>query len=97
MCLPTNGWKNKGGTGDKYCNCGSWKNHWINNSKKSWPSVCSISGCFNIPTLGAHIYNRNVQGEYIAPACDSCNRLSDEFYLKPGVTLVRANKQLTCG
>jgi hypothetical protein len=68
----------------------------MNTTGKSWPSTCSIEGCTNKATLGAHIYNPNVSGEQIVPACDSCNKLSDEFSLKGSITLVSANKQDTC-
>lgn len=96
MNVTANGWKNKKGTGSRSCNCGSWKNHWINNTNKSWPNTCSIAGCNNIATLGAHIINSSVSGERIVPACDSCNKLHGEFNLKGGVTLVSANKKETC-
>jgi hypothetical protein len=96
MSLPADGWKNKAGTGNRSCRCGSWKQHWINATGKSWPKKCSIAGCDNDATLGAHIVNSKVSGGKIAPACDSCNKLSGEFSLKGGVTLVSANKQETC-
>ena len=96
MTLPSTGWKNKRGTGNRSCNCGSWKQHWINHSEKSWPDKCSILGCSNKATLGAQKNNPNVSGEKIAPACDSCNKLNSTFNLKIGVTLVSANKQNTC-
>ncbi len=94
--ITATGWKNKKGTGDRSCKCGSWKQHWINNSGKAWPDKCSVSGCNNVATLGAHIINSDVSGEYIVPACDSCNKLSSEFNLKGEITLVPANKQKTC-
>ena len=90
------GWKNKVGTAERACKCGSWKNHWIKFSGKSWPSTCSVSGCNNKATVGAHVYNKNVSGEKIIPACDSCNKRADAFSLKAGVTLVSANKSETC-
>ncbi len=96
MGLPCKGWKNKAGTGVRSCTCGTWKQHWINHSNKSWPSACSVQGCTNSATLGAHIYNTNVTSEKIVPMCDSCNKLQDEFSLKVGVTLVPANKSLSC-
>ena len=96
MSVTAYGWKNKKGTGGRSCKCGSWKNHWINNTGKSWQSTCSIAGCNNPATLGAHIINSSVSGEKIVPACDSCNKLDGEFNLKGGVTLVSANKQETC-
>ena len=36
------GWKNKVGTADRACKCGSWKNHWIKFSDKAWPAKCSV-------------------------------------------------------
>lgn len=96
MSITASNWKNKGGTSNRSCNCGTWKQHWLNVSNKIWPSTCSISGCSNTPTLGAHIINLNVSGERIIPACDSCNKLVDEFDLKGGVSLVPANKSTTC-
>jgi len=96
MGITAIGWSNKGGTSDRYCNCGSWKKHWLNSSKESWPSSCSVNNCSNTPTLGGHIINPNVTGEKIAPMCDSCNKLSNSFDLKFGVTLVSANKADTC-
>ena len=96
MALTASGRKNKKGTGERSCKCGSWKQHWINNSGKSWPEKCSVLGCNNSATLGAHVINSEVSGEYIIPACDSCNKLSSEFNLKGGTTLVPANKQKTC-
>ena len=89
-------WKNKKGTGERACACGSWKNHWINFAKKSWPEECSVDGCTNAPTLGAHIINSKVSGEKIVPMCDSCNKIESEFDLKVGITLVSANKKETC-
>jgi hypothetical protein len=53
-------------------------------------------GCNHKATLGAHIINNNVPGEYIVPACDSCNKSSTEFDLKGGIKLVSANRQKTC-
>ena len=98
MSIMPNGWKNKKGTGNRSCKCGSWKQHWINNSEKAWPDNCSVQGCNNKATLGAHIFNTdsNVSGEFIIPTCDSCNKLDEVFDLKVGVTLVSANKQKTC-
>ena len=94
--ITASNWKNKNGTSNRSCNCGTWKNHWINNSGKSWPKECSVEGCSNTPTLGAHIINSSVSGEKIAPFCDSCNKLSGTFNLKGGITVVSANKSDTC-
>lgn len=94
---PCSGWKNKAGTGNRSCICGSWKNHWINFSDEPWPEKCSVSGCSNKATLGAHVYNPNVTGEHIVPMCDSCNKRIYSFSLKDGITLISANQSETCG
>ena len=94
-----NGWKNKKGTSDRKCTCGSWKQHWINVSGKKWPKVCSIRGCNNEATLGAHIFHPNVEGEQIVPSCEACNNPSDKdgaFSLKSDTVYVPANKSKTC-
>ena len=96
MAIISKGWKNKKGTGERSCKCGSWKQHWLNFSNKDWPDTCSIYGCNNSATLGAHIFNSKVSDEYIVPACDSCNKMDIEFNLKGGTTLVHANKAKTC-
>ena len=89
-------WKNKKGTSERSCVCGSWKNHWINFAKKDWPQYCSVQGCNNAPVLGAHVINAKVEGERIVPMCDSCNKLQGTFNLKGGVPVVKANTQETC-
>jgi len=97
MSVPTTGWSNKGGTTDRACNCGTWKDHWKKFSKKSWPTSCSVQGCSNPPTLGGHVINPAVTGERIVPMCDSCNRLSSTFSLKGGITVTKANRSESCG
>lgn len=94
--MTQHGWKNKKGTCARSCKCGSWKQHWINYSKKSWPDNCSVDGCTNSPTLGAHVINPSVSGEKIVPMCDSCNQKEGSFSLKTSATLVSANKEETC-
>ena len=51
MDITATGWKNKGGTGVRSCKCGSWEQHWLNYSGKSWPTQCSVFGCSNQATL----------------------------------------------
>lgn len=97
MELPAENWKNKKGTAERSCSCGSWKQHWINNSNESWPTKCSVKGCTNDAELGAHVINLKVSGEHIVPMCNSCNQLNSEFELKGKVRLVSANVANTCG
>lgn len=96
MVLTEIGWKNKAGTGGRVCRCGSWQQHWINFTRKPWPTYCSVVGCFNAPTLGAHLINQNVEGEWIVPLCESCNKRGDVFNLKDGTTVESANTSQTC-
>ena len=94
-----NGWKNKRGTCEKdYCSCGCCKDHWLNFSNQEWPDQCSVVGCNNRATDGAHMYNSNESmREWIVPTCHKCNTTYDtELPLKNGITLVSANKSITC-
>ena len=95
MGLTCIGWKNKNGTSERNCKCGSWKDHWIKNSKESWPLTCSAADCNNFAEVGAHVINSNEPGEWIIPLCRVCNKRIGEFSIKDGVTLVSANKALT--
>lgn len=97
MSLPGSGWSNKSGTENRNCNCGSWKQHWINYAKKDWPSSCRVFGCNSAATLGAHVYHPNATGERISPMCNSCNGLSGTFGFKASTTLPSANTSKTCG
>ena len=97
MSITATGWKNKSGTSVRSCKCGTWAQHWVNYANKPWPSECSVLGCSNSPTLGAHVINPGVTGERIVPMCDSCNGLAGSFTLKGGVTLPSANTAETCG
>ena len=92
MALESTGWKNKNGTGDRSCKCGSWKNHWMMVSSKLWPRKCQVRGCSNGATLGAHVYNSEPCGEWIIPMCESCNKRTDEFAVEYSTDFVRANE-----
>lgn len=89
-------WKNKNGTSERFCKCGSWKDHWLNFSNKEWPEKCSFANCNNKAELGAHIYDTKDHKEFIVPACSSCNKIKEEFNLKTFTRLVSANKSETC-
>ena len=97
MTFPYSGWKNKIGTTDRACSCGTWKNHWLQCSDKPWPAYCSVYGCLHPPSLGTHIVNLSVSDQQIVPMCSSCNRLDLIFNLNVGVTSVSANKSKACG
>lgn len=93
MDITATGWKNKRGTAAHSCECGAWRQHWVNKSGMNWPAECSVLGCSGAPTLGAHVIKANVTGERIVPMCGSCNGVDRSFDLKGGITLVSA----TCG
>lgn len=97
MNIPTTGWSNKVGTQDRACGCGTWKDHWVKYSEKSWPTVCSVNGCSSRATVGAHVINGAVKGERIVPMCDACNKRSGTFTLKGGISVPSANRSETCG
>ena len=92
MVLSCNNWQNKKGTAERNCLGGAWKNHWLYITSKPWPSTCSVRGCTASPTLGAHVFHANVEGERIVPMCDACNKKSVEFSLKDGISIPPANR-----
>jgi hypothetical protein len=94
--IPSSNWHNVVGSSTRHCRCGTWKQHWINFSGKLWPISCTVFGCYNPATLGAHIQNDQVNGERIVPMCASCNGKGLPFSLKFDTTLVKANQGLTC-
>ncbi len=95
--LSTEGWSNRIGTAELDCVCGSWRQHWVNHSGESWPSQCSVLGCTNPATVGAHIVQPAVTGVRIAALCDACNKRSGTFTLKDGTRLAQSNVAATCG
>lgn len=97
MTLPTGGWTNATGTTDDTCPCDTWKDHWKNNTDKSWPATCSVVNCNNSANVGAHVDNADAQGTWIVPMCSSCNGTDGSFDLKGGVTLVPAKTLKGCG
>jgi len=95
MYFPLTGWKNKNGTSERSCSCGSWKNHWINNSGKPWPVFCCASDCMLQAEVGAHVINFTLSGEWIIPLCKGCNQRIDEFSISEYTTPVSGNKEKT--
>lgn len=90
------GWKNKRGTGNRNCRCGSWKQHWLNFSGRGWPNNCCVKWCGEEAEVGAHIFNLRVSGEKIVPMCRACNNRDDNFDLNADTVLVSANQSETC-
>lgn len=89
-------WKNKAGTTDRKCKCGSWKEHWVNISQNTWPEKCGVLGCDNKADVGAHVLINGGSKEYIMPMCKACNASTDNFRKKRTVEVVSANKNETC-
>ncbi len=85
-------WGNKVGTTERDCSCGSWMNHWVKMTGKAWPMTCSVEGCDEKATLGAHVYHANVEGERIVPMCAGCNKKGEKFNLKGGTSVPSARR-----
>ncbi len=89
--------KNKGGTKDRECSCGSWKKHWENFSGQTWPEKCVVDGCNNEAAVGAHIIKADgSKDEFIVPMCEKCNSREGTFYIEKTNLCVPANKSKTC-
>lgn len=90
--------KNRRGTGNNRCYCGSWLRHWVRFSKKR-AGNCKALGCYNTATEGAHVNKVNSVDSkwYIVPFCVGHNQTSGNINLKPYTKLVSANVRQTCG
>jgi hypothetical protein len=79
------------------CDCGSWLDHWYNETG-SFRITCSVLGCSDVATVGAHVVDVSRRGtkprHWIVPTCHQCNMASDELAIKVSVALVSANTQL---
>ena len=84
------GWRNANGTSDDIDNtCGSWKQHYIDETGQPWPDTCRHRGCNNTAEDGCHVYNSTRFGRklFIVPLCKGCNHIDRSFNLKPGTVL----------
>lgn len=96
--------KNEVGTSRRSpCSCGSWLSHWKKYAKTS-PGKCSVAGCKNDASVGAHITRPNAKIEnykthsYIVPMCDDHNGQHGKIFTsKQNCTFVWANVSKTCG
>lgn len=88
--VPQAGWKNKPKTGELECyTCGTWISHWESCTGKDRPSKCSVAGCNKDVTDGAHVFNTDLLGTWIAPTCHECNvSIKNTFSLKKDTILV---------
>jgi hypothetical protein len=89
--------KNLIGTGGKSCSCGSWLQHWENNTITRVPLLCVANGCNNFAKVGGHVKKTDTGANdaFIIPICDSCNNLTEEYTVLDG-HFVSANKSKTC-
>ena len=84
------GWRNANGTSKDVDNtCGSWKQHYIEETGLPWPDTCRHRGCNNIAEDGCHIFNPTKFGTkvYIVPLCKACNHIKGPFSLKNNTVL----------
>ncbi len=96
MSISTKEWSNKNGSGDQTCTCGTWEEHWLNFSNESWPESCSVEGCLNSATVGAHVINPQIFGERIVPMCGLCHQSRGSFNLKTNIAVPSAVTEKTC-
>ena len=93
---------NINGTSDNKCKCGSWKAHWekFNEGKDTWPTYCSVYGCLETATVGAHVQKETDSNKwFIIPFCDKHNgpEFKGESIDVPDYTsFASANRSETC-
>jgi hypothetical protein len=84
----------RGTAGRRRCACGSWLDHWYNETRSS-RVICGVYGCGEMATVGAHVEIMRGQdrGHYIVPTCHACNMNPEIMDLKADVIAVSANTQ----
>lgn len=89
---------NINGTSSNTCRCGSWKQHWINQSGERWPAYCSVIGCMERASVGAHVQKiRGSQSWYIIPLCTHHNnQFGQDAEVSEYTRFISANKSDTC-
>lgn len=86
--LPVVGWKNKSATNAIKRLPGEGRQYWLEYYKGTpWPAQCSEYYCDNVAIEGAHIYNEEISGEWIAPMCHLHNATTETFTLKHEIRL----------
>ncbi len=92
--------KNINGISAKRCPCGSWLQHWVNNSGQLLPRYCAEAACVRSPSIGAHV-QKDIAGDdhwYIVPLCATHNAMTGKsIEVSTYVTFVSANVSETCG
>ena len=92
--------RNIHGTTNLRCSCGSWLKHWKKGAK-SYRATCAVRGCSSEAEVGAHVISvdkRTDRQWWIAPFCKKHNHPNNEsrMFLNSRITLVSANKNITC-
>lgn len=90
--------RNVRGTAGRLCACGSWLDHWYNETR-SRRTMCAVLGCANDVAVGAHVHELTTKRganweQFIVPLCQPCNMSRDDLLVDVRIELVSANTQL---
>jgi hypothetical protein len=91
--------KNLNGTTDnKKCPCGSWLDHWKNNTGDDSP-FCAVAACPREAVDGGHVKKKGDDNtQYIVPLCKTHNgKHGEELDLLAGTELVPVTSRDKCG
>ena len=58
----------------------NWKQYWMKNTGRQFPQVCQIYNCGKSAKVGAHIFVKHKQQNFILPTCQSCNNDPSQKY-----------------
>ena len=69
---------------------GNWKQFWLKHSGRKFPKKCQIHNCGGDAEMGAHVYVKKKQQNFILPTCYTCNSDPEQKY-GVGWVSVKAN------
>ncbi len=78
----------------------SWKQYWLQKTRRVWPQRCRIFGCTNSAYGGGHVHINGYSTEvYIIPMCNPCNNPQNNGWMKvnKGALAVKVEEADTSG
>ena len=70
----------------------NWKQYWMKHTGRQFPQVCQIYNCGKSAKVGAHVFVKHKQQNFILPTCQSCNMNPEQAYTGKSKSWVSAKQ-----